>query len=114
VLPHPTPVNANTASETLLAILLNDAITARALVEQREKAGSLLPEDLAGKTDLSEDSIGFTSAYFWVRTRVTIGDTRQQLTSLLARERREGRPVSVAVSRRWWGGSGPPEAPRLP
>lgn len=112
VLPGETPVNANSASEPLLAIVLGDPAAAHALVERRNEAGFLTPDDLAGWS-VPEEVLSVSSSYFWVRTRVTIGSTRQQLTSLVQRSARPGERARVAVLARWRGDGGPPEAPPL-
>ncbi len=112
VLPGTTPVNANAASETLLAIILDNPQAARALVERREQAGFLVEEDIVGQ-GVPEEVLSVTSSHFWVRTRVTIGDTRQQLTSLISRRVGEDGRLRVAVAARWRGDAGPPEAPSL-
>lgn len=102
-LPGTARVNLNAASEELLAILLDSPAKARMLVAVRERRGFLTPEDFDG--GLPPGS-GFTSDLYWVRTRVTIGDTRQQLTSLIAR-RREGARLVVAPVARWRGAQAP-------
>lgn len=107
VLPRETPINVNAANERLLAILLDDPIAARALIDQRQRAGSLVPEDLASKTSLPNSIVSFTSDFFWVRTRVAIGETQQQLTSLIVRNHDEGHAPSVVVMARWRGNAGP-------
>jgi general secretion pathway protein K len=113
-LPVATPVNANSASETLLALVLGDEETARALIARRSRNGFLTEEDLADSDALSDESLDVRSSYFWVRTRVVAGDARQQLLSLIGRRFEAGRPARVAVVARWWGAGGPPEAPQLP
>lgn len=112
VLPRPSPVNVNSANEPLLAILLNDPLAARMLIERRTRAGMLTPADLPTRAGLSDAVLSVTSQYYWVRTRVTINDTRQQLVSLIGREAREGQPPSVRVVRRWRGVNAPPDVMR--
>lgn len=113
-LPRETPVNVNSASEELLAILLRDPMAARALVVQRSRAGYLTRADFAAVKAMVPPGAGFTSDYFWVRARVAIGDTSQQLTSLLSRRRAPDRSVKVMAVARWRGSAPPEQAPPLP
>lgn len=112
-LPFETLVNVNAAPEPLLAVLVNDADAARQLARTRERQGFLLPADFARERVAVPTTAGFTSDLFWVRTRVRIGETSQQLTSLLRRRRdADGRPVVEAVAR-WRGPLAPSQAPAL-
>lgn len=111
-LPYPTKVNANSASEELLAIMLESPVAARALVAQRQRKGYLTLDDFSAANRLLPSTLGFTSNLFWIRATVRIGDTRQQLTSLIARRSRgEGTPTQVGVIQRWRGVLGPDGAP---
>ena len=112
-LPGDTPVNVNTASEALLAVLLNNPPAARTLVARRERGGGLTSDDLAAARVILPPGTGFTSRYFWSRGRVTIGDTSQQLVSLLQRRTKGDRPEVIAIAR-WRGAAIPLQAPPLP
>jgi len=112
-LPYPTRINANTASEDLLAILLGDPVAAHALVARRARQGYLTPADFSGENMTVPGPIGFTSDAYWVRTRVTIGATTQQRTSLLIRARNADGTVSVRAVARWRGAAAPDQAPPL-
>lgn len=104
-LPSPSKVNVNAASEPLLALLLDDPDAARKLVEARERAGYLTDADFARAGVAMPTTAGFTSDFFWVRTRVVIGDTRQQRTALLARRRTDDDRVIVEPVGYWRGAS---------
>lgn len=93
-LPGATTVNVNTASETLLALLLGDPVAARVLIERRAGPGFLTPADFAAARVAVGPGMSFTSDHYIVTTTVTIGTTTQTLTSVL--ERRRG-PTGVAV-----------------
>nr|MDP9416116.1 type II secretion system minor pseudopilin GspK [Pseudomonadota bacterium] len=109
LLPQPTPVNLNTASEDLITLMLGNAAAARMLVAQRQRAGYLTGADLTSLGLFMPPGAGFTSSYYWVRTTVTIGDTPQTLTSLLSRSVRQGRP-QVTTLGRWRGATAPDQA----
>ena len=112
-LPAMTKVNVNTADERLLAILLGDPAAARQLASLRARQGMLQPTDFIGARASPPGDVGFTSDFFWVRTRVTIGETTREQTALLARRSAAG-PSAVAAISRWNGLSAPAEAPALP
>jgi general secretion pathway protein K len=111
-LPGDAPVNVNAASETLLAILLDNGAAARKLVALRTQRGYLTPKDFEQAGVPLPPGAGFRSDLFWVRTRVTIGDTPQQMVSLLQR-RRLPAGVEVVPIGRWRGASVPEQAPPL-
>jgi general secretion pathway protein K len=112
-LPEDAPVNVNTASEPLLAVLLANRSVARTLVARRERGGGLTSDDLAAARVILPPGTGFTSRYFWARGRVTIGHTSQQLVSLLQRRMAGERPEVIAIAR-WRGAAVPVQAPPLP
>lgn len=112
VLPGSTPVNVNTASEALLALLTGSPAAARMLVSQRDRAGFLTPEDIAALSLSLPPSSGFTSSHYWVRTTVTVGDTSQTLTSLVMRVTRDGRS-EVVTAGRWRGAAAPDQVPPI-
>jgi general secretion pathway protein K len=55
---------------------------------------------------------GFTSNHYWIRTTVTIGETSQTLTSLVARVVKDGRPDVVTLGR-WRGPAAPDQVSAL-
>ncbi|GGE79723.1 type II secretion system minor pseudopilin [Sphingomonas prati] len=111
-LPGQAPVNLNAASPELLAILLDNAEAAQTLVAVRTRQGYLTAEDFQRAGVSVPPGAGFTSDLFWVRARVTIGDTPQQLTSLLQR-RKTPEGVEVVPIGRWRGAAVPEQAPAL-
>ena len=108
--PGTTTVNLNSASEPLIAIMTGDAARARMLVALRARRGFLTGQDFAAMGLPVPAGGGFTSDLYWVRTRVTVGETRQQLTSLIARRRDEQQRLSVAAIGRWRGAAAPDQA----
>jgi general secretion pathway protein K len=102
VLPQPTQINLNSASEDLLALLFGSPAAAQMIVAQRQRAGFVTAADVSSFGLSVPPGAGFTSNYYWVRTSVTIGETPQTLTSLLFRTVREGRPEVVTLGR-WRG-----------
>jgi general secretion pathway protein K len=113
-LPYTGKINLNAASEPMLALLINDPFKARRLAALRDRQGYVTAADLATMEISVPVGTGFTSDLFWVRTRVRIGDTSQQLTSLIARKDAPGGGKIVTVVGRWWGSSPPDQAPALP
>ncbi len=113
-LPGTTKVNLNSASEPLIAIMTGDAAGARLLLAIRAQRGFLRPDDFGTAHVSLPPGAGFTSDLYWVRTRVTIGETSQQLTSLIARRRDERQRLTVAAIGRWRGAAAPEQAPALP
>ncbi len=110
-LPTPTDVNLNTASEDLIAILLGNPAAARTLVGMRNRTGGLHSASFASASILLPPGGTLTSEYFWSRAKVTMGETSQQLTSLLHRRVVDGTPQVVAMRR--WRGTPPVQAPTL-
>lgn len=111
LLPLATPINLNAADEAMLAVLVGDPLKARRLVETRTRQGRLTLADFAAADALVPPGTGFTSSLYWSRARVRIGDTTQQLTSLIRRRSPNGTP-DVAVIARWLGPA-PLQAPAL-
>ena len=105
-------INLNSIGEDLLGIILDNPAAARTLIAVRTRQGFLRQEDFTAAGVSPPLGCGFTSDMFWVRARVRIGDTRQQVTALL--ERRRG-PDGVAVVpiARWRGNHPPAQAPAL-
>ena len=110
-LPAPSEVNANTAPEALLTIMFGNEATARSVVSMRARSGGLTRENLTAGSILLPPGIGISSQYFWSRAKVTMGDTSQQLTSLLVRRQQDGKPEVIAIRR--WRGAAPVEVPPL-
>jgi len=111
-LPGKAPVNLNSVGAPLLAILLDDPAAAATLIAVRGRQGFLTPDDFVRAGVSVPPGTGFTSDLYWVRTRVTIGETPQQLTSLLQR-RRTVQGVEVVAIGRWRGAAVPDQAPAL-
>lgn len=113
-LPYDTKINLNAAGEDMIAVLTGDAMAARRIVSLRDRQGYLTAADLASLNVAMPQGAGLASNLFWVRSRVRIGDTSQQLTSLIARrDTTEGGKTAVVVGR-WAGASAPLQAPPLP
>ena len=106
ILPEPTTININTASEEMIALLVGDSMAARRLVAERNRAGFVTSEDLAALGISLPPGVSFTSDHFWVRTEVTMGETTQVLTSLIARTSRDGAAATATIGR--WRGIAPP------
>ena len=98
----------------MLALISGDAGAARRMVALRDRQGYLTAADLATLNVAMPPGSGFISNLFWVRTRVRIGDTSQQLTSLIVRRDAEGGGKVAVVVGRWTGASAPAQAPALP
>ncbi len=113
-LPGVTAINLNAAPESLLALLLDNPVAARSLAARRARAGKLTRDDFALERVAVPAGAGFTSNLFWVRTRATIGDTSQALTSLLLRRRTRGGQIEVLAVSRWRGAAAPAQAPTVP
>lgn len=113
-LPYDTRINLNAAGEYMLALISGDAGAARRMVALRDRQGYLTAADLATLNVAMPPGSGFISNLFWVRTRVRIGDTSQQLTSLIVRRDAEGGGKVAVVVGRWTGASAPAQAPALP
>lgn len=114
-LPYDSRINLNAANEDMLGILTGDPMAARRIVAMRERQGYVTAADLASMNVAMPQGAGLTSNLFWVRTRVRIGDTSQQLTSLIARKDiPDGGGKQALVVGRWVGASAPAQAPALP
>lgn len=113
-LPYDSKINVNAASPELLAIMLDDPVLAARLVGQRQQRGYLTQADFLGEGTSLPQGSGLTSDLFWVRTRARIGDTSQQLTSLLLRRKKPDGSVEVLPVGRWLGAQPPAQAPALP
>lgn len=101
-LPVDSRVNLNSVGEDLLGIMLADPAAAHALVSLRARKGFLTPDDLLLQHVAPPPLSSFRSDLFRLRARARIGDTAQQLTSLLVR-RHDGKEIVVAPIERRWG-----------
>jgi len=108
-LPYESKINLNAASEEMLAVLTGDAFAARRIVGLRDRQGYITAADLASLDVPMPAGTGLTSNLFWVRSRVRIGDTSQQLTSLIARKDMAAGKATLVVGR-WTGSSAPVQA----
>ena len=113
-LPYDGEINMNAAGEDMLAVLTGDGFAARRIVALRERQGYVTAEDLGSLGVAMPPGAGFTSNLFWVRTRVRIGGTSQQLTSLIARKGDAPGVRAALVVARWTGPTAPLQAPALP
>lgn len=110
-LPGTTQVNLNTADARLLGILLDNPVAGETLAARRGRQGYLTADDFALAHALPPPGTGFTSNLYWVLTRVTIGDTAREQTSLLLRRSDGARRAVVGIGR--WTGTAPAQAPPL-
>lgn len=114
-LPYDSKINLNAASKDMIGVLTGDPMAARRIVATRERQGYVTAADLASMNVTMPQGTGLTSNLFWVRSRVRIGDTSQQITSLIARRDDPGADGKVAVVvGRWIGSTAPLQAPALP
>jgi len=105
-LPYESRINLNAASEEMLAVLTGDAFAARRIVALRNQQGYITAADLASLDVAMPAGTGLTSNLFWLRTKVRIGETSQQLTSLIARKDMGAGKATLVVGR-WTGSSAP-------
>jgi len=110
-LPAPAALNLNAAPEPVLALLVDNPAAAHALAQQRNRQGKLTAADFSAEHARMPPGTGFTSHYYWVRTRATIGDTSQQLASLIERRQKSDGTTQIAAIGRWQGNSIPAQAP---
>lgn len=113
-LPYDSEINMNAAGEDMLAVLTGDSYAARRIVALRERQGYVTAEDMGSLGVAMPPGAGFTSNLFWVRSRVRIGGTSQQLTSLIARKDDAAGMRAALVVARWTGSTAPLQAPALP
>jgi len=112
-LPAPVALNLNSVPEPLLGLLVDNPAAAHGLATRRARSGKLSAADFAAEHVRIPPGTGFTSHFYWVRARVTIGDTAQQLASLIERRQaRDGTP-QVLVIGRWQGSAAPAQAPAI-
>lgn len=112
-LPGQTTVNLNAADQELLAILFKDPLIAERLVAVRKRKGFIGPEDLADQKATIPWGASFRSNTFWVRTRVTIGGTSQQVATLMKRGYDGDGKAQVLPIERWRNAAVPPDAPEF-
>ena len=112
VLPEPTNINIYTAPPELVQALFASEADARMVLALRERPDGLQQASLLSGQIILPPGTARTSNYFWSRAQVTIGSTRQQLTSLIQRRNLSGKP-EVMVIRRWIGPA-PLQAPPAP
>lgn len=112
-LPGNTDINLNAAGVEMLTFLFRDRAVAERLIAVRDRQGFLVPKDLADAGVNQPGGTGFRSDTFWVRSRVRIGATTQQVASLIQRRRNpDGTRETVPVAR-WINAAVPPDAPAL-
>lgn len=106
-LPADSTINLNAASEDMIAVLTGDARAARRIIALRQQQGYLTTTDLSSLNVTLPLGTSLNSNMFWVRTRVRIGDTSQQLTSLILRKEIAPGQKTTQVVGRWTGSSAP-------
>ncbi|MDF7776952.1 type II secretion system protein GspK, partial [Sphingomonas sp. AOB5] len=110
-LPGKTTVNLNAADQEMLAILFNDPVAAQRLIAVRNRRGYITPADLADQKVTIPWGTSFRSNTYWVRTRVTIGGTSQQVATLMKRGYDGNGKAQVLPIERWRNAAVPPDAP---
>ncbi|MEN3749790.1 type II secretion system protein GspK [Sphingomonas sp. HF-S3] len=110
-LPGKTTVNLNSADQELLTILFNDPLVAQRLVQLRARKGFLDAADLVDQKATIPFGTSFRSNTFWVRTRVRIGGTTQQVATLMKRGFDQEGTAQVVPIERWRNAAVPPDAP---
>jgi len=113
-LPGTTTLNLNAADQEMLGLLFRDPVVAERLVAVRKRQGFLTAKDLADQNVSLPAGTSFRSNTFWVRTRATIGATRQQAATLIQRRRTKEGATEVVPVERWRNAAVPPGAPPLP
>lgn len=97
LLPGRAGINLNTAQPDLIFALTDNPVQARILLALRDRKGFLTTGDFAAANVILPAGTGFTSDYFEVVTRVTVGQTSQALHSLLRRYQTDAGVAEVAV-----------------
>ncbi|WP_066482429.1 MULTISPECIES: general secretion pathway protein GspK [unclassified Sphingomonas] len=110
-LPGDTAINLNAATPEMLRYLFPDNAAAERLLAIRARNGQLVLSDFADAQLSPPAGTRFSSDTFWVWTRATIGDTRQQLATLIQRRRGADGDEVVPVAR-WRNAAVPAAAPR--
>ncbi len=100
VLPTPTPINLNTAPEPILQALIGNPVAAKRLIDRRKRDGYLTATDLADEKVVLPPGSGYTTSYFRVTVRVTVGETPVTVRSLIQRQASGQGPGEVVVVRR--------------
>lgn len=112
-LPGTTTVNLNAADQEMLAILFKNPQAAERLVAIRKRRGYITPADLADQKVTIPWGTSFRSNTYWVRTRVTIGGTTQQVATLMKRGYDGNGKAQVLPIERWRNAAVPPDAPEF-
>jgi general secretion pathway protein K len=100
VMPGRHDINLNTAPADLIFALTDNPVQARVLLTIRDRKGYLTTGDFAAANVILPAGTGFTSQYFQVATRVTVGQTAQSMSSLLRRyQDASGRPDVAVIAR---------------
>lgn len=112
-LPGRTTINLNAATpEVMLQIFREPAKVAR-LLAIRERQGYLSLKELADEQLAMPAGTSFRSGSFWVRARVTIGGTSQQVATLIQRRASTDGTIETVPVARWINAAVPPDAPAL-
>lgn len=96
-LPQRTDININTAPDGVVLALTANPVQAAGLLALRKRRGYLTPADLTAAEVVLLPGVGFTSQYFEVVVRVTVGTVTQSQRSLLHRRQGAGGKPEVAV-----------------
>ncbi len=100
LLPGRQDINLNTAPPDLIFALTDNPVQARVLVDLRDRKGSLTAKDISAAAVILLPGTGFTSQYFELITRVTVGQTTQTQHSLLRRyQTGTGQPEVAVIAR---------------
>lgn len=100
VLPYSTDINLNTAPDEVIGVLTDNPVQAGSLIATRNRNGLLTAQDVVNARMILPPGIGFTSSWFRTTITVTVGQTTQQITSMIQRSTGPGgRPRVAVVSR---------------
>jgi general secretion pathway protein K len=110
LLPIPSALNLNTASETLLAVVLNNPSAATRLIASRNRNGFLDAAAFADIGVIQPPGTGFTSNTFDAQIEAEVDETGIVLSSRMHRDQRG----DVRVIRRRYGATPPAQLPPPP
>lgn len=111
-LPGQTAINLNAADPATLEVLFRDPMVVERLVQARQRQGYIALKDLSDNQVTQPPGTSFRSGTFWVRTRATIGETSQQLATLIQR-RGTGQDAQAVPIARWRNAAVPPGLPEF-
>lgn len=112
-LPGKTTINLNAATPEIMIQLFREPTKVARLIALRERQGYLSLKELGDEQLTMPAGTSFRSNSFWVRTRVTIGGTSQQVVTLIQRRPDAAGRIETVPVARWLNAAAPPDAPTL-